>query len=262
MTMRKDVVCLKVGGSVITKKEVEDFPLKIDEIRKRALEFIKLQVVKRVADEIKSTLNKINLPILVLGVGPFGHYLVKKGLENRKIHASVFIFAKVMERALKKFGIECRYIERFSPFHSVRFEGEKPVFERLKEMKDFKGTLLLTGDVTRDGKIVSGDILLSKLSIEFQANRAVAATDVDGLFTKDPKKHEDAKLLRRIKPNQPIMISKLKDEYDVTGRLPAKIIRLQEAAKHGIKCYVVNALVKNRLRKALLGRKVYGTIIY
>lgn len=48
---------------------------------------------------------------------------------------------------------------------------------------------------------------------------------------------------------------------DVTGGMLHKVERYLELTKAGIKSYIINGKIKNRLKKALLGREVRETVI-
>lgn len=72
--MREKIV-LKLGGSILTKKDVKSFPLGIEEIKRHANEYIRHDKIKRIGKELKDALSeKIIQLILVNGVGPFGHF--------------------------------------------------------------------------------------------------------------------------------------------------------------------------------------------
>jgi len=261
-----DLVSLKIGGSLITRKDKEDFPLTINEIKKRALEFISIENAERIAkEEVLPTLDKINLNVISIGVGPFGHNLVNKNIDPEIVHESVSYYCSVVEKFLKKIGLPVEYDEKYSPRHTVFYDGEVPNVEKLAEWINEiqnNGKIALThGDMTIDNKVVSGDQIIPYTAIKLNVNRIVSASDVDGLFAKDPKLHADAKFIPVVNSNEKLNIIFEKRGIDVTGRLPKKVENFQEAARHGISGCIVNGLKKNYLKNALLGKKTIGTLI-
>jgi isopentenyl phosphate kinase len=120
------------------------------------------------------------------------------------------------------------------------------------------------GDVVRDVRrgfsICSGDIMMLELARTFRPDRAVFAADVDGLFTGDPKRHRDARLLKAVRPADLKRVAFTAGlRTDVTGSIEGKVRRMFEIAGHVGECLIVNGNVKNRVRDALRGRRVVGT---
>ena len=119
-------------------------------------------------------------------------------------------------------------------------------------------------DVEQKCSILSGDELVAYLAKKLMATMVIHGTDVDGVFTKDPKRHPDAKLIREITNEnlQSVLQSLSKSKFaDVTGGMYSKIVRLVDVAKRGIKCLVINAEKKGTIYKALIGEKVLGSTI-
>jgi len=120
------------------------------------------------------------------------------------------------------------------------------------------------GDVVRDAKrgvsICSGDLLMLELARAFRPERAIFVADVDGLFTADPKRDRDARLLDEVGPQD---LSRVRfssaARTDVTGSIEGKVRRMFDVASHAGECWIVNGNVKNRVRDALRGRRVVGT---
>jgi len=120
------------------------------------------------------------------------------------------------------------------------------------------------GDVVRDLRrgvaVCSGDVMMLELARAFRPERAVFATDVDGLFTADPKRRRDASLLEVVRPKDLEGIEfSTATRTDVTGSIEGKVRRMFEIAEHVGECLIVNGNVKNRVRDALRGRRVAGT---
>jgi len=268
--MRQKII-LKLGGSILTKKDTKDFPLSIEEIKRRADEYIRASDIKRIGRELKGVLNKKPLQlILVNGVGPFGHFLVKHKRPDEEVRASVRILNDKLISELRLAGLD---VVPIPPSESAKFADEKfdisylwSVAEMLLEEGKIPSTY---GDMLEGGKIISGDDLVVLLAERWQADRIVVATDVDGVFTKDPKIHKDAKFIRFLSGG-----SKSEDEYgisyeisygisvtDVTGGMESKVEKLKRAAKLGIKSQIVNGSKAGIMEATLLGDEKKGTLI-
>lgn len=79
--------------------------------------------------------------------------------------------------------------------------------------------------------------------------------DQDGLFDKDPEKHEDAKLIKRIS-TQEILDGDFPDL--IIDRL---VIEMLAKARHIKEIHIVNGLIPGNITKAMNGENA-GTIIY
>ena len=122
---------------------------------------------------------------------------------------------------------------------------------------------VLFGDVVTDltigFTILSGDQIIAELATRFHATNVIAAVDVDGLFTENPKMNPHAKLIEKI------ALPELKNtlegigtatHVDVTGGMYGKIMELIPVIKQGATVTIINALIANRLKQALLGEPV------
>jgi molybdenum storage protein len=84
--------------------------------------------------------------------------------------------------------------------------------------------------------------------------RIVFVKDEDGLFDKDPKRHDDAKLIPRT--DLPTLLEDLPEELI----LDRQLFQTWKAARHVEEVRIVNGLRKGELTKALAGEDV-GTLI-
>ena len=120
------------------------------------------------------------------------------------------------------------------------------------------------GDIVRDLRrgfsVCSGDLMMLELARAFRPERAVFVADVDGLFSADPKRQPDARLLAVVRPKDLDRIAFTPaSRTDVTGSIGGKVRRMFEIADLVGECIVVNGNVKNRVRDALRGRQVVRT---
>jgi len=128
---------------------------------------------------------------------------------------------------------------------------------------------VLYGDISFDRKIgftiLSGDQIVSYLSIKLGATRIVMGIDVDGLYTSNPKTDPNSRLLRRVNlSKQRNSIKNLdvrSDMVDVTGGMGGKLQELIPALRNGAEAILVNALRPKRVLKALRGEAVISTVL-
>ena len=255
----------KLGGSVITDKNK---PFQV-----------RMSVIKRVAKEIAAS--KLSPLILVHGGGSFGHPVAEKyGLAEGFSRKSQLIgFSETREammrlnEAMVRALIEERVLAvSVQPSAFLRTNDGRmihPNFTVIEHMLRMGFVPVLHGDavldVSRGFSILSGDQITTRVAQHFRASRIVLATDVDGLFSDDPKRNPNAKLFEKI------TISELQDflsgmkrtssSVDVTGAMFGKLVELIHVAKQSSRTYIVNALKPNRLQRALTGKTVKGTEI-
>ncbi|HEX8952524.1 MAG TPA: uridine kinase [Polyangia bacterium] len=84
--------------------------------------------------------------------------------------------------------------------------------------------------------------------------KLIFVKDVDGLFDKDPKKHADAKQLKRTTLGA--LFAEMPDDLPIDRQL----LDAWRTARHVERVQIVNGLKKGELTRALLGEEV-GTII-
>ncbi|ADP77694.1 aspartate/glutamate/uridylate kinase [Methanothermus fervidus DSM 2088] len=250
------MIIIKIGGSVITDKNS-----KYPKLNKKNLK----RVCKEICEVMPFPL------ILVHGAGSFGHPIVKKydiiANPNKKGFCIVHYWVKKLNlyvcRYLLKYGMDVVSIQPSSCI--IASDGfidyfNVKIIERYLEKEIVP---VLYGDIVLDKSlefsVISGDQIVRYLGEKMKANKIILATDVDGVYDKDPKKHKDAKLIKRIKPEDKIKLKDFKE--DVTGGMAGKVSELLKLAEKGVKSEIVNAKKKNRLKKLLLGKRVRRTII-
>lgn len=252
------MLLVKLGGSVLTDKARLRTP------RKAAI----LRLTKEIAglgDEV----------IVVHGAGSFGHILARKYDLNGPASRDKAKGAAIVQRDVRALdalvvdglvkaglapvvlppsavlGLDDRRVASFDvePFRAYLAQGFTPV---------------TFGDVVRDRArgvaVCSGDVLVLELARAFHPRCVVFATDVDGLFTADPRRSKDAQLLLSASAADltNIDFGPAKGP-DVTGGIEGKVRRMLEIASHADETLIVNGNVKNRVRDALRGRIVKST---
>ena len=106
----------------------------------------------------------------------------------------------------------------------------------------------------------STDLVGAELAEKTAAVRFVNATNVDGIYDKDPNKYKDAKQLKEVSINQLI------DQYGTTWGAAGKNIFMDEPAleiirRAKIPTFIVNGKRLDQLEKALYGQPFDGTKI-
>ena len=250
---------MKLGGSVLTDKARLRTP-------RRA-------TIRRLAAELAT----IRQPLLVVhGAGSYGHILARRHkLNEGGVSASKRVAATRVQQDVKELdGIVVNAFIKagiaaipIPPSAVLSLNDGMVVTADLTPFLEFSSmgfTPVTFGDVVRDLRrgvaVCSGDVMMLELARAFRPERAVFATDVDGLFTADPKRRRDASLLEVVRPKdlEGIEFSTAK-RTDVTGSIEGKVRRMFEIAEHVGECLIVNGNVKNRVRDALRGRRVAGT---
>ncbi|MDD1743454.1 MAG: isopentenyl phosphate kinase family protein [Methanomassiliicoccales archaeon] len=251
------MILVKLGGSVITDKR-----------RYRSFDQVN---VDRLAREIVRSQAPV---IIVHGAGSFGHVLAKKfnlkdGYRNKsqiKGLAQVSMDVRDLNlrtmTALQSAGLNCVSIP---PSACCLMENGKLVdfdMEVIHRYLDLGVVPVTFGDVVLDRKrgfgICSGDQLMAWLADEFDPERIVFCTDVDGIFSSDPNLDRKASLIEEVDRSVLSRLPRSERCADVTGSIYGKIESILDLAK-GREAFVINGRVKGRLRKALKGEAVKGS---
>jgi isopentenyl phosphate kinase len=262
-----DLVILKIGGSVCTQKASGKFS-----VRKAA--------VRRIAMEIKEAMEARGFSLLVVnGAGPFGHsnvaqYDINEGVRTQRdfegffktVCDCSFLNCSVAE-ILRKEGLHAYPF----PSSSVTVQSGKKVvsmdIEAMKRMwdADKKAVPVMNGTMVPDmkigGSVISGDAVIEYLSGRLRPRLVVFATDVDGIFTADPGKKKGAKLIETVTRRNIGDVTKSlsgSSAVDVTGVMLGKVQRLLDLDSDTL---IVNGNAPGRVKKALFGEKVRGTLV-
>jgi len=261
----KDIIILKIGGSVITDKFS-----KIPKVNSENL--------KRISKEIASVYNKEKIPLIIIhGAGSYGHVIVNKtGIDKGiKTKEQLKDFAETQRLQNELNSIVTKYlIEEGIPAipcqasaFAVMDSGKLVHMDTstIKGLLDIGMVPVLYGvpayNKTQKCSILSGDHIAPYLAIKLNAKKIIHATNVDGVFTSDPNKNPNAKLIPEINSKN---INQVKEwltgstAIDVTGGMFGKVSELLEI---GIESHIVNALIDGNIVRALLGEWGLGTII-
>lgn len=255
-------IVLKLGGSIVTKKDVQDFPLDVREIKETADDHIRYDTVRRIAKEIKHAIEQGIQVIIVNGVGPFGHVLVKNGRPDEDVRESVRYLNEKLVSEFRKAKVRTVPIAPSKSCEFVNGEFDISYLWEVASMLIEEGKVLSTyGDVLEGSKVISGDDLVVLLAKQWEADAIICATDVDGVFTKDPKTNKDAEFISNLGPEDSVKVEYTINRIDVSGGMASKVEKLRRAATHDIKCRIINGLVEGNVQAVLLGDENIGTLI-
>ena len=260
------LVILKLGGSSITKKADNKFEMDYNTLNRSALE-IKNAIEKD--PELKI--------ILVCGVGPFGHTNVtnynlngkietqeqEEGVEKTKQDCSYV--GEETRKALEEVGIKSKLILGTD----VCVQNERKVVSfNLEEYKKClsEGIIpITTGTMVPDNSfkwsVMSGDQVIAQTAKNLSPQKVLMGTDVDGIFTADPKEDINAELIEEINENNiEEVLAKCGESkaVDVTGGMKGKLEKLASTL-NGVPAEIFSLFVEGNLEKVLLGKEIKST---
>lgn len=261
------MIILKLGGSIVTKKDA-------------ATPTLDDKNLVRIANEISdSSYEKL---VIVHGAGSFGHPFAKKYGIGDKIKDDQDLWNKMLGFSITQHGVKelnglvCEYLRIHGVLsvsvHSSSFilTKNKRIYsanlDLIRRYLDLGFVPVLYGDVVLDldesikMAVLSGDQIVKYLAENLRPERVIMASDVDGIYSKDPKSNPDAQLLEVVTSPEQIELKNTQTS-DVTGGMWGKLTELLELASLGVESEIINANKFNIIKKALNGEKVIGTLI-
>jgi hypothetical protein len=131
--------------------------------------------------------------------------------------------------------------------------------ERLQETLDLgklpvflPSTLLFAEDALENSWDVTSDSIAVYVAAQLHVTRTILVTDVDGVYTCDPRKSSEAKLIRELSAPDLLRMNK---RTSVDKFLPKLLLQLH------IACFVVNGLYPERIEAILKGQDTVCTLI-
>jgi hypothetical protein len=136
------------------------------------------------------------------------------------------------------------------------------VFRQLKNAKELSGDkavsiflpshLMFQENPLANSWDVTSDSIAAYVAGRVNAEKVVLATDVDGVFTSDPKKNPNAKLMEKLSAKKLLTLSQ---RTSVDRYLPNLLLKTQ------IDCYVVNGKNPERVEAVLAGQQTTCTLV-
>jgi len=259
------LIVLKLGGSLITKKDADKA-----QVNETAL--------RRVSSEIAAAMKseKFNL-IVVHGAGAFGHVPAKKyalndGYKTEKqaegfavTRASMESLNSIVISALMKAGINA---VSFQPSAAGILENGRLVKFNLQAIEGMLEMNLVPvgyGDVLADLSkgcgILSGDQLVPYLAKELKASKVIIATNYNGIYDGDPKDKKARKIDVITRGNVGMLDGRRTSGTDVTGGIKKKVEEILDLAAAGIPTEIISGSEKDYVKRTLLGESGLGTIV-
>jgi aspartokinase-like uncharacterized kinase len=112
--------------------------------------------------------------------------------------------------------------------------------------------LMLKKDPLENSWNVTSDSIAIYIANQLGAKKVVLVTDVDGIFSEDPKKHSSVQLICSISARQ---LDSMNERTSVDKFLPKLLL------KKRVECYVVNGLFPERVEAILSGQNDVYTLI-
>ena len=133
-----------------------------------------------------------------------------------------------------------------------QLEHVQQVFDLRKLPVFLPSNFMLKNNPLENSWTVTSDSIAVYIANQLHINKVILVTDVDGIFTRDPKKHSDAQLINEISAKQ---LEAMSERTSVDKFLPKLLLKMQ------IECFVVNGLFPERVEDILNGRNAVCTLI-
>lgn len=265
--MAKPLFVMKLGGSVITYKSHPTGKFRL----RRLLE---------ISQEIKQAKEKqdFNL-ILINGVGSYGHpiakkYAIARGVKNNtqlRGLCEIKYITNYLTTKLNKIFLTAGLNVFSCQTSSLLIQNKGEIFSfnitPIKQLLKLRVIPMLSGDDVPDvswgNSIISGDAVAPFLAQKLKATRVLFASDVDGIFDKDPHKYKNTRQFSKIDRknfNTIIETTGTSSHTDVTGGMKGKLLSIRKYSHKKAKIMIFNGLRKNSVFEALSGKKI-GTLI-
>ncbi|MFZ2071385.1 MAG: isopentenyl phosphate kinase [Halobacteriota archaeon] len=263
----EDLIFIKFGGSLITEKST---PYTIN-----------YNVIKRIVKELKEVIaTNQDLKLLIgHGGGSFPHPIAKsfRTIEGFVQDNSVRGFALCQNAASTLNRIVVDLMIDYG-VNAISIQPSACCIAKNGVLSDFFGEPLKTAidhgiipvvfgdcifDTIRGCTVVSTEQILTYLSKYIRPSRVLIFELVGGVYTSDPQKDKNAKLIPEITvENFSSIKSYLGGSYsvDVTGGMLKKVRELLTIAKMGIECEILSGQ-PGYVKEALMGGRGLGTFI-
>lgn len=208
--------------------------------------------------------------VLIVTSGAIGAGLGKLGLEDRPSE-----IGKLQAMAAVGQGLLMQVYEKYFAKHGqtvAQLLLTKEDFTDPRRLQNLKttlhhllhwGTIPLINEndtvATEEIKIGDNDLLAAYVAIHLKADLLVLLSDVDGLYTEDPKNHPEAEILRVVDKIPPGLLRRLKKLSGGFGGMYTKVLAAKMAGDHGIPTVLANSEERDVLRRILRGESI-GTL--
>jgi aspartokinase-like uncharacterized kinase len=170
---------------------------------------------------------------------------------DRRFALSSNISHKMAVLAMDQFGL---LLSDFVPGSRVirRLEDAKEFSEASNVPIFLPSQLMLQEDPLKNSWDVTSDSIAAYVAGRLHAEKLILVTDVDGIFTSDPKTHSDAVLMEQLSVEA---LLKVEQRTSVDRFLPKLLVDA------GFDCYVVNGRYPGRVKAVLAAQQATCTVI-
>jgi len=219
-------IVISIGGSVILSDHADiAFLKKLGQILKSYSQTYKIYVV--------------------IGGGKTAREYIQKG---RKLQFT--------EETLDEIGIDITRVNAKLLTHIIRISNRK-IPETTDDAKNMEEAIVIMGGTTPGH---STDMVGAELAEKTQAERYIIATNVDGIYDKDPNKHPNARQLKQVTIDN--LIQTYGTDWQTAGKnMVVDGPALQIIKQSKIPTYVVNGKRLEQLQKAISDQSFDGTQI-
>jgi len=194
--------------------------------------------------ETLKDLSKEHKFYIVVGGGRIAREFIKFGREMG-----------LSEEKLDMIGIDVTRLN--ARFVSYILGANEDIPKTTDEAKGMKGEIVVMGGTTSGH---STDAVAAELAEKVDADMLVIATDVDGIYDKDPKKYRDARLYKKIHVNELLRLAgggwRKAGENVIVDAIACRVIK-----RARIKSIVLNGRNLKQLENAIYGKQFIGTEI-
>jgi uridylate kinase len=219
-------IVIGLGGSVVLSDDVND------------------TYFKNLTNLLKE-ISKKNKIYLVIGGGKTARAYIKMGRE-----------LNLNEETLDHIGIEITRLNAKLIANIIDISN-KFIPQTTEEAKNIKKPVVVMGGTTPGH---STDMVGAELAEKVGASKYIIATNVDGVYDKDPNKFKDAKQLKEISIKQ--LIEKYGTKWETAGQnivIDGPALEIIDRAN--IPTFVLNGKKLEEIKKAINNQSFNGTII-
>jgi isopentenyl phosphate kinase len=238
----KPLVVVKLGGSMVTRKDVPFTP--------------NFEAIEEASKQVSELLPEYGF-LLVHGGGSYGHvvaseYRVAEGFFHRdqligltKVKLRMSELTQLILTSLASYNVPAIPVTPVGCSICSAGRIERFFTDSLRMMLNIDAIPLIPGDIAMDSSekkftILSGDQIAAYLAVELGAVKLVYGTDVDGVFTGDPKHDSGASLIPVLKRSMVKTLTASLRPSDVTGGIFRKLDEGFYAAEKGVKVVIGN----------------------
>ncbi|MEW6161942.1 MAG: glutamate 5-kinase [Nitrospirota bacterium] len=225
-----------------------------------------------IAEDIAG-LTDLGFEVIVVSSGAIAAGMKKLGLRERPKDVKL----KQASAAIGQSSLMWAYEKSFSEFNKkvaqvLLTRDDFSDRKRYINSKNTLTTLLSYGVIpvvnendtvaTDEIKFGDNDHLASLVAGLIEAERLIVLSDVDGLYTEDPKTHVGAKLIEYVEEITPELEERAKGPGSIvgTGGMYSKLLAAKKALDYGITVHIINGR-KDGLLCSLMRGKYHGTLI-